>query len=214
MTESEQKAPEPIPFAGGMLDRYRHVCAFVDSRNEEHRILDPFVTDGLERGEKLVYFSDADDRANLVRHFRRLGLDMSNLLGQGRFEFRTWAETYLRNGRFDQDSMLALLDELLGEAGSTRIRLVADMGWAVDEPDISDRLVEFEARANFVQAKYEHVVICVYDTAKFGGDVVIDMLRTHPFVLIGGALQANPFFVPPAEFLEELRLRDRHASDA
>ncbi|HEX5498458.1 MAG TPA: MEDS domain-containing protein [Thermomicrobiales bacterium] len=101
MTASEQATPSPIPFAGGMLDPYRHVCAFVDSRNEEHRILDPFVTDGLERGEKLVYFSDADDRANLVRHFRRLGLDMSNLLGQGRFEFRTWAETYLRNGRFD-----------------------------------------------------------------------------------------------------------------
>jgi hypothetical protein len=214
MSAHDHAAPESVPFAGEALDRYRHVCAFVNSREEEHRILDPFVTEGVERGEKLVYFVDGEDRANLVRHFRRLGLDMPDLLERERFEVRAWAETYLRNGQFDQDAMLALLDELLGGAGSTRIRLVAEMGWAAGQPDVSERLVEFEARANFVQAKYDHVVICVYDVAKFGGDVVIDMLRTHPFVLIGGALQANPFFVPPADFLNELRSRDRRAADA
>jgi hypothetical protein len=46
---------------------------------------------------------------------------------------------------------------------------------------------------------------------KFGGDVLIDVLRTHPMALIGGVLQVNPFFVPADEFLEELRLRDRRA---
>jgi hypothetical protein len=42
---------------------------------------------------------------------------------------------------------------------------------------------------------------------------MIDILRTHPLALIGGVLQVNPFFVPPAEFLAELRSRDRLASD-
>ena len=35
----------------------------------------------------------------------------------------------------------------------------------------------------------------------------MDIMRTHPMVIIGGILQENPFFVPPYEFLEELRLR-------
>ena len=35
----------------------------------------------------------------------------------------------------------------------------------------------------------------------------MDVLRTHPMVIIGGALQQNPFFVPPDEFLRELRER-------
>jgi hypothetical protein len=26
---------------------------------------------------------------------------------------------------------------------------------------------------------------------------VIDIMRTHPMVIIGGILQQNPFFVPP-----------------
>ena len=35
----------------------------------------------------------------------------------------------------------------------------------------------------------------------------MDILRTHPMVIIGGLLQVNPFFVPPDEFLRELRGR-------
>ena len=43
--------------------------------------------------------------------------------------------------------------------------------------------------------------------ARFGANVVMDILRTHPMVIIGGTLQQNPFFVPPDEFLRELRER-------
>jgi hypothetical protein len=32
-------------------------------------------------------------------------------------------------------------------------------------------------------------------------------MRTHPVVIIGGALQENPFFVPPDQFLLEMRER-------
>lgn len=35
----------------------------------------------------------------------------------------------------------------------------------------------------------------------------MDILRTHPMVIIGGILQENPFSVPPDEFLCELRER-------
>lgn len=35
----------------------------------------------------------------------------------------------------------------------------------------------------------------------------MDIMRTHPMVIIGGQLQENPFFVPPDEMLAELRLR-------
>jgi hypothetical protein len=46
-----------------------------------------------------------------------------------------------------------------------------------------------------------------YSLAKFGAAVVMDVMRTHPMVIIGGLLQENPFYVPPDEFLAELRQR-------
>lgn len=35
----------------------------------------------------------------------------------------------------------------------------------------------------------------------------MDILRTHPMAVVGGVLRQNPFFVPPDEFLRELRDR-------
>jgi len=37
----------------------------------------------------------------------------------------------------------------------------------------------------------------------------MDIMRTHPMVIIGGILQQNPFFLAPDEFLLELRERPR-----
>jgi hypothetical protein len=35
----------------------------------------------------------------------------------------------------------------------------------------------------------------------------MDILRTHPMVIIGGILRENLFYVPPDEMLRELRQR-------
>jgi len=48
---------------------------------------------------------------------------------------------------------------------------------------------------------------CPYDLTKFRGDVVVDIMRTHPLIVIGGILQENPFFIPPEEFSKQLRER-------
>jgi hypothetical protein len=95
------------------------------------------------------------------------------------------------------------LDVTLLDPSTPRIRLVADMGWAVGRDDAAGNLIEFESKANFVHARHDHIVICAYDAAKFDGAFIIDILRTHPMVLIGGMLMENPFFVPPSELLRE-----------
>jgi hypothetical protein len=43
---------------------------------------------------------------------------------------------------------------------------------------------------------------------QFGAEVVMDIMRTHPMVIIGGILQENPFFVPPDQMLREIRERE------
>ena len=35
----------------------------------------------------------------------------------------------------------------------------------------------------------------------------MDILRTHPMVIVGGILQENPFYAPPYEFIKELHER-------
>ena len=200
---AESGRPEPVTFAGGVLDHYRHVCAFVKSRTEADAVLDPFVHDGLDRADRLLYLVDTAAPAAPLQQVRRLGYEPAALLDERRLTVLTWAETYLRTGAFDQEDMLGQLDDMLGAAPAPRIRLLAEMGWAAGDADAAGQLIEFEARANFLHARHQHVVICTYDTSLFAGAFIVDILRTHPMVLIGGILQENPFFVPPEEFLEE-----------
>jgi hypothetical protein len=47
-----QSAAAPIRFAGSTLGRYRHVCAFFNTPQDEYRTLLPFIRDGLQRGER------------------------------------------------------------------------------------------------------------------------------------------------------------------
>jgi DcmR-like sensory protein len=120
-----------------------------------------------------------------------------------------WDDIFFQEECFRQDAMLAALQKIFEAGqGNPLTRCFAQMEWALeDRPGVED-LLEYESRFNYIMPRYRDVVICAYDLTKFGADVVIDVMRTHPVILIGGILQENPFFVPPDQFLRELRERD------
>jgi hypothetical protein len=81
------------------------------------------------------------------------------------------------------------------------------MDWAMEDRSHVDDVIEFESRVNEVWHRHDDAVICTYHLGHFRGDAVMDIMRTHPMVIIGGMLQQNPFFVPPDEFLRDFRQR-------
>lgn len=205
-----------VSLCGVALDHHRHICAFFNSREEEYRILLPFVEEGLGQGEKAFHIVDSRHREERRQRLEEAGVDLAEAERQGKVEVRVWEEAYLRDGQFDQDAMLALIEEVLqsGKAANHGLtRLWANMEWALEDRPGVDDIVEYEARLNYVLPKYDDAVVCTYDLAKFSASVVMDILRTHPLVIIGGILQENPFFVPPDELLQELReRRERQAN--
>jgi hypothetical protein len=199
-----------VEFAGGTLGRQRHICAFFNSAAEEHRTLGSFVTDGFGRGERAFHIVDPERRTEHAHWLSETGIDVEQTAASGQLQMRSWDEAYLREGRFDQDAMLALIEEALQSghaAGFPLTRTLAHMEWAcLDRPGVDD-LVEYETRLNYMLPNYDDPVICAYDLSKFGSSVTMDIMRTHPVVIIGGLLQENPFFVPPDQFLLEIRER-------
>jgi hypothetical protein len=202
----------PIPFAGSQLNEGRHVCAFFNSDDEEYRVLLPFIRDGFECGDKAVHVVSPDQCGDHLQRLAGAGIDTTAAQQRGQFELRTSIETYLRDGRFDQDRMLEAFEQLASDNAKGRFpvsRIVCHMEWAAEGRSYVDDVVEFESRVNTVWRRHHDVVICVYDLARFGGDTVVDIMRTHPMIIIGGILQQNPFFVPPEAFLGELGERRR-----
>jgi hypothetical protein len=157
-----QQTELPIRFAGGTLDRHRHVCAFFDSFDDELRVLGPFVREGLERKEKAFHIVDPALRNAYRAELSSAGIAVEPAEARGQFKVATWDEAYLRDGHFDQDRMLALIEEVLQAGpreGFPLTRLVAHMEWALeDRPGVND-LVEYETRLNYVLPKYKDPVI-------------------------------------------------------
>jgi hypothetical protein len=203
-------AAPPVHFAGSHLNESRHVCAFFHSADEEYRVLLPFIKEGFECGDKAVHVVSPNRRSDHLKRLAAGGIDSTAAEQCGQLELRTSTETYLLEGRFDQDRMLEAFEHLAGdydEGGYPLSRIYCQMDWAAEGRSDIDKVIEFESRVNDVWRRHDDVVICVYDLAKFGGEAVIDIMRTHPMIVIGGSLQQNPFFVPPEEFLSELRER-------
>src|SRR6266478_854594 len=198
-----------VRFDGGTLGRHRHICAFFNSIDEEHRVLRSFIKDGFDRGEKAFHIVDPELRAEHLKRLAEAGINVEKAMDNGQLEVRRWEDSYLRGEHFDQNAMLALIEDVLQSASADgyATRLLAHMEWALlDKPGVDD-LVEYETRLNFVLPKYDDPVICTYDLSKFGANAVMDIMRTHPVVIIGGVLQENPFFVPPDQFLLEIKDR-------
>ncbi len=150
-----------VRLAGKPLDRRRHVCAFFNSKEEEYRVLLPFIREGFEHGQKAFHIVKDEHRPEHRARLTQAGIDVAGFEQKGQLEIRRWEDAYLREGHFDQNRMLALIEEVLqgGKAeGYPLTRLIANMEWALeDRPGVND-IVEYETRLNFILPKYDDAV--------------------------------------------------------
>ena len=199
----------PLGTAPNALDSgNRHICAFFNGMDEHYRVLQPFIKDGLDNGDKAFHLVDPTRREDHLRRLTDAGIDVDEAIASGQLEVHPWEDGPLHGERFDQDTWLEGFEEVLQSgpaSGYAKTRFLAQMEWAlVDMPGI-DAMMEFETRVNYVVPKYDDPVICAYDLSKFGASTAMYALRTHPVVIIGGLLQENPFYVDPDQLLVELR---------
>ncbi len=199
---------EPIRLAGSTLKHSGHVCAFFHSAEEKYRVLMPFIQDGFEKGDRAFHIVDPAHRPDHVRKLEQEGIDVAGAQAKGDLEVYQWQEAYIQEGRFDQFRMIELVKEAIAKQKAGEItRFVGNMEWALEDlPGVHD-LLEYETRLNEFLPEVRDPVVCCYDLSRFEAALVIDIMRTHPMVIIGGILQENPFYVPPQEMLKELRER-------
>jgi hypothetical protein len=187
--------------AGGV-----HACAFFMTRDEEYATLLPLIREGIERGEAAFHIIDPKRRVDHIERLNQGGVDVEGLQSSQQLEIRDWHETYLVDDRFDPERMMTLLADVLSKR-TGGVRLVADMSWALGRAPGVDALVDYEARFNESMPRYGDTVICTYDSARFAGATMLDILRAHPVVILGGYPQDNGLYTQPEALINELKER-------
>lgn len=206
------KATRTVNLAGREIGCSCHACAFFHNDDQFYKVMLPFIREGLTTGDRAVHIVDPAKRDTHLETLAAAGIDAARAQDARQLEVRRWEEAYLREGHFDQDAMLALIQEVLEDGRRQNFpmtRLVANMEWALeDRPGVSD-IVEYESRLNYILPQYDDTVVCTYDLGKFSATAVMDILRTHPMVIVGEVMQENPFYTPPDQLLHELESRKR-----
>lgn len=181
-----------------------HLCLIYETTEEQLATVVPFMRLGLERRERCLYIFDENTEQTVLEALRAGGVAVEKALASGALSVVGKRETYVREGRFDPDLMIELLARSTAEAraaGFSALRASGEMTWALAGETGSERLIEYEAKLNRFLPGSDCLAICQYNRNRFSAEVIRDVIRTHPLVIVGRTVYRNPFFVPPDELL-------------
>jgi len=182
-----------------------HLCCLYETEEEHRAVLLPFLRQGLERGEKVIYIVDAHTGETVLDYLRADGVTVDSHLKSGQLRILSRDDTYLRQGVFDPEGMIALVRTETARAlaeGYPALRVTGEMTWALRGLPGSERLIEYEAKLNDFFPGSKCLAICQYDRRRFDPAVLLDVLHTHPIAVIGTEVYENYCYEPPSTFLE------------
>ena len=194
----------PLGVAGVQVRPGDHICAFYVGVEERDQVLLPYLREGLRAGDKVICVVDASEPAEVLAGIGP-DIDVDGCIASQQFQLQPSSDSYLATGSFSTGDMLefwnASVGAALGEGGYTFARSVGEMTWALRDAPGVEELVGYESELNRFMPKYPQLILCLYDLKRFGGGLMVDMLKTHPKLLLGGMLLDNPYYLSPDEFL-------------
>lgn len=194
----------------GGLQPGDHIVFLYETEEEHRTLLTSFLRQGLARGEKVIYLTDAHTEETLLDYLREGGVNPEPYLTRGQLVFLTAQDAYLEGGSFDPGRMIARLEALAQEAlaeGYTTLQVAEEMTWALQGLPGSERLREYEARLEAFFRKGTCIGLCQYDRRRFDAETLLEMVRLHPLVAFGEDVRVSASLLGRAEAEEQLDLQ-------
>jgi hypothetical protein len=192
-----------------------HICGLYRGEAQRDQILIPFLEAGLTAGDKCICVVDGSDPARIVT---TLGarVDASAAATDKQLDVVRASDMYLRSGRFSADEVIgawkAAMSDVMYDGRFDVVRAVETWSRRDVVPDMQELLV-LESEMNRYLPLYPQIIMCLYDIDRFGGSIVVNLLKTHPRVLVGGLLVQNPYAMTPDEIMTEAAQSEPVAAD-
>ncbi|MFH0824132.1 MAG: MEDS domain-containing protein [Pseudomonadota bacterium] len=182
-----------------------HMCGLYETEKERDATILGFLNQGDRDGDLQLYCPTERTPENFREDYVRLfphGAD--HLHDPNRFQILSARELYYPDGSFSPRAMDESLNAFFSESqasGRRNIRATAEMTWALEAVPGVEHLMVYESRLNYFIPGKPWISICMYNVTKFSGDVIMQVLRTHPFTVTGGMVFQNPYFVDSDRWL-------------
>jgi hypothetical protein len=166
-------------------------------QQERDDIVLPYLRAGLRDGDKCLCIIDSSPLSELLASIGD-GHGVEAYVASGQLELHTAHEAYLRTPPFTTEAMLEYWESTVGAAvtgGSYGFaRVTGEMPWEMRTLPGRTEFFRYEAALNRFAPRYPQAILCLYDLDRFGGGFLVDLLRTHPKLLMGGLVLENPHY--------------------
>ncbi|MEU8816550.1 MEDS domain-containing protein [Actinoplanes sp. NPDC048796] len=149
-----------------------HACLTFSETEERLDLLAAFVTAGIQRGERIVCFTDALSVDELHRDLRRRGVPAEEEIRPAR---DLWA-----SGASPDASIMVRRLAAERDQSPRGLRVTLDMCWAARPQAGAEQLLVFENEVSKLFADGGITAICEYDREAFDSVTLAYAVRTHP----------------------------------
>src|SRR5690348_6558974 len=202
--------PVVLGIAGLEAEPGDHICALFSGETERDQVLIPFLQAGLASGDKCICVVDGTAPGEIVAALGPTG-EAAALTTSKQLEVIGASDLYLRPGRFSADEVIgswkAAISDAMYAGQFDVVRAVEAWSRRDVLPDMNELLI-LESAMNRYLPLYPQVIVCLYDVDRFGGGALMNLVMTHPRMLVGGVVIENPYLLTPDEVLAKTAHRD------
>jgi len=192
------------PFAGvDDIASGDHICSMHTSIERRDEVLVPYLRDGLLAGHKCVaavgdpHFSDLQGRLGSRAEVDGwLGSRQLQLLGVDDYVTSPETSSVTKMIEFWESAQFPVADS----GGYESVRVAAEARWWLPQVSKLSQVLQFESILNRLSQRYAAATLCMYDVRSLDGALMIDLVSTHPKLVIDGVSVRNPAYLPPQPF--------------
>src|SRR6266436_4214199 len=162
-----------------------HVCLFYETKEDLLGTLASYCKAGLESQEFCLWVVAEPVREEEARHaLKQVVPDLDRYLADHSIDIVSAGDWYLQGGSFDLKRVMSGWHERLALAlagGYAGVRVTGDTAW-LEKKDWKG-FCEYEETLNESIANQRLAVLCTYPLAACGAAEILDVARTHQFVI-------------------------------
>lgn len=181
-----------------------HILHFYSSEAQRLNVLTEFIKDGFKKRNKSVGVINKDDTYRVEDMLIKDDIDAGHYLIEGQLVFMAHEDCFAKGGNFDEERLIDVITGTIDAAlrqGWAGANIANDLTWAATGSNV-DAWLRFEANASNYIRTLPATCLCQYDERMMSGASMSNLIKTHPFVIIGDYVCENPYFISLKKYLK------------
>ncbi|MBK5254193.1 MAG: MEDS domain-containing protein [Peptostreptococcaceae bacterium] len=176
-----------------------HMVLLYEDENEVVEPLVAYIAACINRNERCIYVS-GDTNMELLIETLCKEIDYFEALSKKQLMMLDKKDAYSKDGIFEPDKMILLIEELTTESiemGYNGMAITGELSWLLEYGNGIDKIIEYEWKLNDrVFNRLEVSALCRYNLNKYSDETIINIIQLHPYIVYKNRIHENPYYLP------------------